>query len=159
MKCHFGRIVSVFVFHAAYTTQYGGSVEGHMPTIVPYQHHVQPCTLVSAYRTQWLRPHRCGKLPYRWSACLLGAPMPSNYIANPDVLYVHEARVWDEGKEYSHGMTIAVLWQIIWVETPLFDELQEHVEGHRACILNVVCISTSGYPPYVSLAHSTALTH
>ena len=55
--------------------------------------------------------------------------MPSNHVVNPHTLYVCEAWVRDEGKEYSRGMTIAVLQQFVWVETPLFDELAEMCGG------------------------------
>ena len=60
-----------------------------------------------------------------------GLPLPSNYITNPHALNVHKAQVGDEGKEYSRGMTVAVCRQIVWVKTPLFDELQKCAEGHR----------------------------
>ena len=59
-----------------------------------------------------------------------GAPVPSNYIANPHALYVCETQVWDEGQEYGRSMAITVLQQFIGVETPLFDELQKQVEQH-----------------------------
>ena len=58
--------------------------------------------------------------------------MPSNYVANPHMLNVRKAWVGDEGKEYSPGMTVAVRRQIVWVKTPLFNNLQKCVEGHRA---------------------------
>ena len=57
--------------------------------------------------------------------------MPLNYVADCNALDVFKVPVGDEGKKYSHGLTVAIQRQIVRIERPLFDKLQKCVEAHR----------------------------
>ena len=86
------------------------------------------------------------------------ASVLSNYIADTHALYVHEAQVWDEGQEYGCGMTITVL-SLSGMKHLFFQWITEMSGTTLHASWRWSESPQSRYSPYVSLVHSTALTH